>query len=103
MSRVSFATTSTWVKNKVRPDVIRMLVAFYGEVHPKLVHQEPGFPAADSLKAVIAEGQPGYGMAARTAREMVPVNGRRMWGARDEIPALVLTMLRLMRDARSGK
>ena len=66
------ATTSTWMKNKVRPDVIRMLVASYGEVQPKLVQHEPGFPAADSLKAVVAEGQPGYGMAAVGPGRMSP-------------------------------
>jgi hypothetical protein len=41
-----------------------MLVASYGDVRPKLVQYQPGFPTSDSLQAVIAEGQPGYGMEA---------------------------------------
>jgi hypothetical protein len=57
------ATTPTWMKNEVRPDVIQMLVAAYGEVRPNLVKHQPGFPAAESLRAVIVPGQPGYGMA----------------------------------------
>ena len=58
------ATTSTWMKNKVRPDVLRMLVGAYEEVQPRLLRHQPGFPPADALRAVIADGQPGYGMAA---------------------------------------
>ena len=57
------ATTSTWMKNKVRPDVIRTLVDAFAEVRPNLIRHQGGFPDADSLKAVIASGQPGYGMA----------------------------------------
>ena len=58
------ATTSTWMKNKVRPDVIQTLVRAYGEVRPKLSQHQSGFPETDALSAVIAPGQPGYGMAA---------------------------------------
>jgi hypothetical protein len=58
------ATTSTWMKNKVRPDVIRQVIGAYGEVHATLSRHAPGFPTADALRAVVAEGQPGYGMAA---------------------------------------
>jgi hypothetical protein len=58
------ATTSTWMKNSVRPDVIRTLVAAYDEVRPRLSAHQPGFPTADALKGVIASGQPAYGMAA---------------------------------------
>jgi hypothetical protein len=58
------ATTSTWMRNKVRPDVIQMLVAAYDEVRARLLRHQPGFPAAESLRAVIVAGQPGYGMAA---------------------------------------
>jgi hypothetical protein len=58
------ATTSTWMKNKVRPDVIQLLVGAYEQVRPKLIQHQPGFPPADALKAVIVSGQPAYGMAA---------------------------------------
>ena len=58
------ATTSTWMKNKVRPDVIQTLVDAYGQVLARLLQHEPGFPSAESLRAVIVSGQPAYGMAA---------------------------------------
>ena len=66
------ATTSTWMKNKVRPDVIQMLVGAYEQARPQLSLHEPGFPTPDALKAVIAAGQPGYGMAAVGAGKMTP-------------------------------
>ena len=58
------ATTSTWMKNKVRPDVIHTLIDAYSLVRPKLLEHQPGFPSAESLKAVVVSGQPAYGMAA---------------------------------------
>jgi hypothetical protein len=58
------ATTSTWMKNKVRPDVIQTLVAAYEMVLPNLLQHQPGFPSGDSLRGVVVSGQPAYGMAA---------------------------------------
>jgi hypothetical protein len=58
------ATTSTWMRNKVRPDVILSLVDAYGTVQPNLLKHQRGFPSADSLKAIVASGQPGFGMQA---------------------------------------
>jgi hypothetical protein len=58
------ATTSTWMKNKVRPDVIRTLIEAYGTVRSRLLEHEPGFPTAEALNAVVVSGQPGYGMPA---------------------------------------
>src|SRR5689334_17494774 len=58
------ATTSTWMKNKVRPDVIQMLLGAYAEVRPRLLQHAPGFPTVDALRAVTVAGQPSYGMAA---------------------------------------
>jgi len=66
------ATTSTWMKNRVRPDVLQTLVGAYDEVRPNLIRHEPGFPAADALRAVIASGQPGYGMAAVGSDKLSP-------------------------------
>ena len=66
------ATTSTWMKNKVRPDVIQMLVDAYEQVRPKLMQHQSGFPAASALKAAIVSGQPGYGMAAVGEGKMSP-------------------------------
>lgn len=95
------ATTSTWMKNKVRPDVIQMLVASYVDVRPKLVQHQPGFPTADSLKAVIAEGQPGYGMAAVGAGKTSPGAALiiKAAGRPDPRPLWVLA---LQEDKRSG-
>ena len=58
------ATTSTWMKNTVRPDVIHAVVDAYEQVQPRLAEHESGFPLAAALRAVITPGQPAYGMAA---------------------------------------
>jgi hypothetical protein len=58
------ATTSTWMRNKVRPDVIETLLGAYAQVQPSLSRHEPGFPTADALRKVVVSGQPGFGMAA---------------------------------------
>lgn len=58
------ATTSTWMKDRVRPDVILEVLGAYEQVQPNLARHAPGFPTAAALRAVVAEGQPGYGMAA---------------------------------------
>jgi hypothetical protein len=58
------AGTSTWMRNTVRPDVIQRVIDAYEQVQPTLATHAPGFPAANALRAVVATGQPGYGMAA---------------------------------------
>ena len=58
------ATTSTWMKARVRPDVILSVLDAYEKVQPNLLKHAPGFPAAAALRAVVASGQPAYGMAA---------------------------------------
>jgi hypothetical protein len=58
------ATTSTWMRDKVRPDVIHAVLEAYDTVQPTLLIHEPGFPAAGELRRVVASGQQGYGMAA---------------------------------------
>ncbi len=58
------ASTSTWMRNKVRPDVIHTLIDAYAQVFPTLSTHETGFPAADALRTLVVSGQPGYGMAA---------------------------------------
>jgi hypothetical protein len=66
------ATTSTWMRNKVRPDVIQSLIGAYEQVLPSLLKHQPGFPRADALRAVVAQGQPSYGMAAVGDDKMTP-------------------------------
>jgi hypothetical protein len=58
------ATTSTWMKKAVRPDVIRSVLDAYEQVRPNLLRHAPGFPTAAALRKQVAPGQPGYGMAA---------------------------------------
>ena len=58
------ATTSTWMRRAVRPDVIRTVLDAYEQVQPNLLKHEKGFPTAAELRAVVTTGQPGYGMEA---------------------------------------
>jgi hypothetical protein len=58
------ATTSTWQRNAAHPETMHELVAAYGEVRPNLLKHAVGWPEASRLDAVVAAGQPAYGMAA---------------------------------------
>jgi hypothetical protein len=66
------AGTSTWMRNTVRPDVIRKVIDAYAQVEPMLSTHAPGFPAAGALRAVVTTGQPGYGMDAVGPDRMSP-------------------------------
>ena len=58
------ATTSTWMKARVRPDVILSVLDAYEKVQPNLLKHAPGFPAGGGAAGRGGAGQPGYGMAA---------------------------------------
>ncbi len=58
------ATTSTWMKRAVRPDVVLQVLDAYEKVQPNLLKHAPGFPTAAALKAVVVSGQAAYGMDA---------------------------------------
>jgi cellulose-binding protein len=58
------ATTSTWMKTRVRPDVIHAVLDAYEKVHPNLLKHAAGFPTAAALRGVVVTGQPAYGMEA---------------------------------------
>jgi cellulose-binding protein len=64
------ASTSTWMRNRVRPDVILSLINAYEQVQPKLLEHSPGFPAAAALRSLVASGQAGFGMEAVGADRM---------------------------------
>jgi Protein of unknown function (DUF1593) len=66
------ATTSTWMKRKVRPDVIHSVLDAYEKVQPNLSTHAPGFPTAATLRAVVVPGQPAYGMEAVGREKMSP-------------------------------
>ena len=80
------ATTSTWMKNKVRPDVILTVLDAYDQVQPNLLKHAPGFPAAASLRGVVTSGQPGYGMAAVGPGKTSPGAERIVNAARTDDP-----------------
>jgi hypothetical protein len=58
------ATTSTWLRNNTRLDLIHRQIDAYAQVRDNLLKHAPGFPSAESLRAVTAVGQPSYGLAA---------------------------------------
>jgi Protein of unknown function (DUF1593) len=66
------ATTSTWQKNKVQPDTMRKLIAAYGEARSNLLKHASGWSEASKLDALVASGQPAYGMAAVGPDKMSP-------------------------------
>jgi hypothetical protein len=66
------AGTSTWMRRTVRPDVLRTLVDAYERVQPSLFRHAPGFPTAAALRALIAAGQPSFGMEGVGKDKMSP-------------------------------
>lgn len=57
------ATTSTHLRNRTRVDLIHRQLDAYTQVRPNLIKHAPGYPTAESLRAVAAAGQPAFGMA----------------------------------------
>lgn len=58
------ASTSCWLREGIREDLIRKQIAAYAAVHGNLTKHAAGFPAPEALEAVVRSGQPGYGLAA---------------------------------------
>jgi len=58
------ATTSVHMKQGVHASSIQRIIDAYAKVQPNLNLHEPGYPAANRLRALVREGQAGYGMAA---------------------------------------
>ncbi|HYG35980.1 MAG TPA: DUF1593 domain-containing protein, partial [Clostridia bacterium] len=56
------ATTSVWLRDKVRPDIIRHTVEAYGQVHSNLLLHAPGYPPANQLLGLVKTGLPEFGM-----------------------------------------
>jgi hypothetical protein len=57
------ATTSTWLRNKTREDIIRRFIGAYGEARPNLVKHAAEYPTTEQLLAVTGTGQTGFGLA----------------------------------------
>jgi len=57
------ATTSVWLRDKVRPDKIRERIEAYAKVRENLLKHAKGYPAAQHLLSVTKAGLPEFGMA----------------------------------------
>jgi hypothetical protein len=57
------ASTSTWMRSRVRPDVINKVIDGYEQVLPMLSTHAKGFPTAATLRALVSTGPAGFGMA----------------------------------------
>jgi hypothetical protein len=58
------ATTSVHLRDRTAPHKIAEVVSAYGKVRDNLERHERGFPTEAKLRALIASGQPAYGLAA---------------------------------------
>jgi hypothetical protein len=66
------ATTSTWQRTAVRPDIIETVLDHYAQVQPNLLEHARGFPPAERLRRLVKTGQPAYGLAAVGDDKMTP-------------------------------
>ena len=57
------ATTSVWLRDKVRPDKIRERIDAYGKVRENLLKHAREYPTAQHLLSVTKQGLPEFGMA----------------------------------------
>ncbi|MET0251254.1 MAG: nucleoside hydrolase-like domain-containing protein [Novosphingobium sp.] len=58
------ATTSTWQRGKVSPEIARGVIEAYGTVVPNLRLHAPGWPDGPALLSRLWRGVAGYGLAA---------------------------------------
>ncbi|MHC4625498.1 MAG: DUF1593 domain-containing protein [Planctomycetota bacterium] len=56
------ATTSVWLRDKVRPENIRERIEAYGKVRGNLLKHAPGYPTKEHLLNVTKSGLPEFGM-----------------------------------------
>ena len=56
------ATTSVWLRDKVRPENIRERIEAYGKVRDNLLKHAPGYPTTEHLLSVTKAGLPEFGM-----------------------------------------
>lgn len=56
------ATTSTWKRTSVSPDLIQNVIQAYSKVHGNLLQHDPRYPAAEALRALVKRGIAEYGM-----------------------------------------
>lgn len=56
------ATTSTWKRTSVSPEMIRAVIGAYSKVHANLVKHDADYPPAEALEALVKRGRAEYGM-----------------------------------------
>ncbi len=56
------ATTSTWKRTSVSPDLIQAVIAAYSKVHANLLMHDANYPPAAVLQGLVKRGFPEYGM-----------------------------------------
>ena len=56
------ATTSTWKRTSVSPELIEDVIGAYAKVHGNLVKHDANYPPAAALQALVKRGRPEYGM-----------------------------------------
>jgi len=56
------ATTSTWKRTSVSPELIQAVVGAYSKVHGNLAKHDPNYPPAEVLEALVKHGRAEYGM-----------------------------------------
>ena len=56
------ATTSAWLKDNTREDLIRRQIDAFEKVRANLVKHADGYPTPESLHKVTCTGQPEFGM-----------------------------------------
>ena len=66
------ATTSTWQKDKVCPEIMARVLSNYGRIRSNLIKHAEGFPTVDYLSGLVKAGQPAYGMAAVGSDKLTP-------------------------------
>jgi Protein of unknown function (DUF1593) len=66
------ATTSTWQRNKISPEIMKSVIAAYGKVRGNLLLHAPGWPSKAELDGKVSSGQPKYGLAATGPDQMTP-------------------------------
>lgn len=70
------ATTSTWQRDRVQPQLMRERIAAYGQVLPNLRRHADGYPDAAQLDALVRSGSAAYGM--RGVGECKDTDGSRL-------------------------
>jgi hypothetical protein len=56
------ATTSTWKRTSVSPELIQGVIAAYSKVHGNLVKHDANYPPAETLQALVTRGLAEYGL-----------------------------------------